>query len=100
MDGITIKPEELRSSASKMKIKVNSMKENLQIASDVMNSTRDSYEASSADELRNKYNELRSKFDTYYNEMISYADFLEKTADTYERVDETIKKAANDVLES
>ncbi|MBR3661174.1 MAG: WXG100 family type VII secretion target [Bacilli bacterium] len=100
MEGITIRPEELRNSASEMKTKITAMKENLRTASNVMARTSDSFEASSADALRNKYEELKTKFDSFYEEMTSYAVFLEMTAATYEKADETIKKAANDILES
>ena len=100
MNGITIRPEELRSSATEMKNKINAMRESLQTASNVMNRTSDSFEASSADALRNKYNELKGKFDAFYNEMTSYANFLEKTAATYEQTDATITKAADDILQA
>ncbi len=100
MDGITIRPEELRNSAAEMKSKINSMRESLQTASNVMNRTSDSFEASSADALRNKYNQLKGKFDIFYDEMTSYALFLEKTAATYEKADEAIAAAAEDNLDS
>ena len=100
MDGLTIRPEELRNAAGEMKSKIEAIKENLQTASNVMNQTSSSFEAGSADALRQKYNELKGKFDKFYNEMTSYANFLEATAATYERTDEEIAKAANDVLES
>lgn len=99
-DGIQITPKELRSSATEMRSKIESMRDNLNIASRVMDNTRDSFVATSADALRDKYAELRSKFDNFYEKMTSYATFLDNTAALYEKADENITKAANDILES
>jgi len=99
-DGIQITPAELRNSASEMINKIEAMRTALTMASTVMDNTRDSFEATSADALRDKYTELRGKFDKFYEKMTSYATFLETTASYYERADENITKAANDVLQS
>ena len=97
---IVITADELRSHAANMKAAVGSMKEELEIASNVMTRTSNSFESSSADAFREKYNQLKGKFDLFYNEMTAYATFLEKTAESYDKADETIKKTANDLLQS
>jgi len=99
-DGVQITPRELRSSATEMRNKIESMRDNLNISSRVMENTRDSFEATSADALRDKYTELKSKFDNFYEKMTSYATFLDNTATLYEKADENITKAANDILQS
>lgn len=100
MEGITIRPEELRSSSSEMKTKINAMRDALQKASSIMNSTSVAFVASSADAMREKYNSLKAKFDMFYEEMASYAEFLEKTAASYEKADDEITKKANDILQA
>ena len=98
MNGITISPEELRSSASEMRTKLAAMKENLQTSSNVMNQTSGSYESASGEALRQKYNELKGKFDAFCNVVETQIAFLEMTANSYEQADETIAKEANDAL--
>ena len=98
MNGITISPEELRSSASEMRTKLAAMKENLQTSSNVMNQTSGSYESASGEALRQKYNELKGKFDAFCNVVETQIAFLEMTANSYEQADETIAKEANDAF--
>lgn len=100
MEGITIRPEELRVSASDMRKKIELMKSSLQNASNIMGRLNESFVGTASDALIGKYNELKPKFDLFYNEMTSYAEFLDKTAALYEKADQDISKAAQDVLES
>ncbi len=99
-DGIQITPAELRNSATEMINKIEAMRDSLAIASNIMDNTRDSFEATSAEALREKYGELSAKFNNFYEKMTSYATFLETTAAYYEKADENITKAANDILQS
>ncbi len=100
MEGIALRSEELRLSASDMRKKIELMKTSLQNASNVMGRLNEAFVGSASDSLISKYNELRPKFDLFYNEMTSYAEFLDKTAALYDTADQDISKAAQDILES
>lgn len=98
-ESITIEPKELRNTSMEMRRNVGMMKDALDVSSTVMDSTRDSFDASSADEIRAQYNVLKTKFNSFYEKMTSYADFLDRTAGKYEKADSDIKAAASDVLD-
>ena len=100
MEDLQITPQELKNSASTMKTKIATMKDSLDVASNVIGRTSDSFKGSAAEELREKYNTLAMKFNDFYSAMTNYADFLEKTAVAYEQSDAAIKKAAEEVLTS
>ena len=100
MEAIEITPQELRDTSSEMIKDIEKMRDALNTASNVMEGTKDSFDASSASAIREKYSELRSKFDNFYQKMESYCEFLDKTAEYYENADNTITNAANDILQS
>jgi len=99
-DGVQVSPKELRNSASLMKANVEEMRIALDRSKKVMDGTVDYFEATSATELRNKYDELSVHFAPFYEKMTEYAIFLEKAAKKYENADTNIAKAADDILQS
>lgn len=95
---IEISSQVLRQRAGNMRTAVGFMKDALETANNVMSRTSESFESSAADAFRDQYNQLKSKFDKFYDAMKEYADFLEATANTYDDTDQTIAKAAQDLL--
>ena len=93
-NGIVITPAELRASARLMKNRIESMKQNLDTASRVMQQTTESFDSPAAKAMREKYEELKKNFPKFYQEMTSYAEFLETTASEYERTNQEIENAA------
>ena len=97
---LNVKPEELKNYANMMKEKINRCRSSLEVATNVINKTAQSFQGSAADTLRDKYNSLQNKFNDFYGAMENYSKFLEKTANSYIETNANIAKTAEEVLTS
>ena len=97
---INIKPEELKNYANMMKEKISMARSSLEVSTNVINQTAQSFQGSAADTLRDKYNTLQNKFNDFYEAMENYSKFLEQTANSYIETNANISKAAEEVLTS